>query len=296
MSTKRAPKAILIAGPTASGKSALALDIARARGGVIVNADSMQVYAEMRVLTARPSLEDEAAVPHHLYGHVSAAEPYSVARWLEEVALEIANAASAGALPVIVGGTGLYFKTLLEGLSPVPPIPMEVRNRWRDAGLAMSATDLFAELQSRDAETAAQLRPSDRQRIVRALEVVDATGRPLARWQQIKGQPVLVESEVETLVVTRPRCELYERAGRRFRQMLDAGALQEAEQMAHMQLSPALPAMRALGLQPLIDLLSHRISREEAIIAAERHTRHYIKRQETWLKRDMITWKRDCTQ
>lgn len=291
MSTRRAPKAILIAGPTSSGKSALALDMALSRRGVIINADSMQVYAEMRVLTARPTVEEEAAVPHRLYGHVSAAEPYSVARWLEEVEREIDKVTSNGELPIIVGGTGLYFKALLEGLSPVPPIPQEVRNRWRDAGTSMPPADLHAELQRRDAETAAQLRPSDRQRIVRALEVIEATGRPLVRWQQIKGRPVLAEDDVAKFVVTRARSELYERAGRRFRQMLEEGALAEAERMAQMQLAPALPAMRALGLQPLIDLLSGKVSREAAIESAERDTRHFIKRQLTWLRRYMISWK-----
>ncbi len=290
MSTRRAPKAILIAGPTSSGKSALALDVARARRGVIINADSMQVYAEMRVLTARPTVEEEAALPHRLYGHVSAAEPYSVARWLEEVEREIDKVTSNGELPIIVGGTGLYFKALLEGLSPVPPIPQEVRDRWRDAGTSMPPTELFAELQRRDAETAAQLRPSDRQRIVRALEVIEATGRPLVRWQQIKGRPVLTEDDVAKFVVTRARSELYERAGRRFRQMLEEGAMAEAERMAQMQLAPALPAMRALGLQPLIDLLSAKVSREAAIESAERDTRHFIKRQLTWLRRYMISW------
>lgn len=295
MSTNRAAKAILIAGPTASGKSALALDIARARGGVIINADSMQVYAEMRVLTARPAAGEEAAIPHRLYGHVSAAEPYSVARWLGEVAREIETAESEGRLPVIVGGTGLYFKALLEGLSPVPPIPQDVRDLWRSAGMSMQATDLHAELRRRDAETAAVLRPSDRQRVVRALEVIEATGRPLVRWQQIKGQPVLAQAGVAKIVVTRPRSELYERAGRRFRQMLEHGALAEAERMARMQLAPALPAMRVLGLQPLIDLLSGKLGREAAIAAAERDTRHFIKRQETWLRRHMIAWIRLST-
>lgn len=290
MSTNRAAKAILIAGPTASGKSALALDIARARGGVIINADSMQVYAEMRVLTARPTAEEEAAVPHRLFGHVSAVEPYSVARWLGEVAREIDTAESEGRLPVIVGGTGLYFKALLEGLSPVPTIPQDVRNRWREAGMSMPAANLYAELQRCDAETAAVLRPSDRQRIVRALEVIEATGRPLVRWQQIKGQPVLAQAGVAKVVVTRPRSELCERAGRRFRQMLNEAALAEAERMARMQLAPELPAMRALGLQPLIGLLSRNIGREAAIEAAERDTRHFIKRQETWLRRYMIAW------
>lgn len=296
MSTQRRPRAILIAGPTASGKSAFAIAAARAMGGVVINADSMQVYRELRVLTARPSEADEAAVPHRLFGHVSVRKPYSVARWLDEVEAEIAAAEACNLLPVIVGGTGLYFKALLEGLSPVPQIPDEVRADWRAAGDTWKAEDLHAELVRRDPLTAGQIRPGDRQRTVRALEVITATGKPLAEWQAITGRPVLDGQHLAKVVIWRPREELYERSEHRFRLMIDDGGLEEAHCIGDMQLDPALPAARALGLAPLLALRAGEISLEEAITIAVRDTRHYIKRQSTWLRRYMIAWNKVSTQ
>lgn len=296
MSSKRRPKALLIAGPTASGKSAFSLGLARSRGGVVINANSMQVYRDMRILTARPPPAEEALVPHRLYGHVSAFEPYSVARWLDEVAREISSAEAAGLLPIIIGGTGLYFKALLEGLSPVPPIPDAVRGHWRAAGSTMSADALYAALLERDPLTAGQLRRSDRQRLVRALEVYEATGKPLAQWQQVKGTPLLSAGDVVKLVIARDREELYERSARRFDLMLEQGALEEADRMRQLQLSPGQPAARALGLAPLMAFLSGEMTRDEAVASAKRDTRHYIKRQMTWLRRYMISWNWLSTQ
>lgn len=203
---------------------------------------------------------------------------------------EIAAAEAVGLLPVIVGGTGLYFKALLEGLSPVPPIPVDVRGHWRMAGETWSAADLHAELTRRDPLTAAQIRASDRQRTVRALEVIEATGTPLAKWHAQKGAAVLDDDDVAKIVIARTREDLYERCDRRFQQMLDEGALEEAERMRGMQLDPALPASRALGLAPLMAQVAGEITLEEAIAASVRDTRHYIKRQRTWLRRHMITW------
>jgi tRNA dimethylallyltransferase len=290
MSTRQRPSAILITGPTASGKSAFALALGHSRGGVIINADSMQVYAQLRVLTARPTTADEALVPHRLYGHVSASEPYSVARWLNDVTVALAETRASGRLPIIIGGTGLYFKALLEGLSPLPQIPDEIRARWRQAGEMREPEDLHADLTRRDPLTAAQLRPSDTQRLVRALEVIEATGRPLAEWQQIKGKPVLEPEEVAKIVVARPRDQLYQRATQRFLQMVDEGALDEAHAMQRLHLDPSFPAMRALGLAPLTAFLKHELNRRDAIAIAIRNTRQYIKRQETWLKRYNISW------
>lgn len=290
MNTVRRPRAILIAGPTASGKSAFAMAVARARGGVVINADSMQVYGELRVLTARPSRGDEASIPHRLFGHVSVREPYSVARWLEEVSAEIAAAEAEGLLPVITGGTGLYFKALLEGLSPIPPIPEDIRVHWRAAGETWRAQDLHAELVRRDVITAAMIRPSDRQRMVRALEVITATGRPLAEWQAVSGRPVIEAESAVKVVVTRPREELYQRAESRFRQMISEGALDEACLVRDMQLGPALPAARALGLAPLLAHVAGQMPLDEAVATAVRDTRHYVKRQTTWLRRNMISW------
>lgn len=288
----RRPGAVLIAGPTASGKSALALDIARRFGGVIINADSMQVYAELRILTARPDADDEAAAPHRLYGHVPAARAYSVGRWLGDVGRELQSAAALGLLPVIVGGTGLYFKALTEGLSPVPEVPADVRARWRQAGEATTAPELHRLLAERDPLTAAGIRAADLQRIVRALEVLEATGRPLAEWQRIPGIPLLPPDRAERLVVEIDRERLYARADDRFRRMVETGALDEVRGLMALGLDTALPAMRALGVEPLARHLAGELTLADAIEQGQRDTRHYVKRQLSWLRRYMIAWKR----
>lgn len=285
-------RAILIAGPTASGKSAAVLELAGALNGVVINADSKQVYRELRVLSARPSEEDEARAPHMLYGFVPAAEAYSAGRWLEDVRGAIAAVQREQKLPIITGGTGLYFKALLEGLSPVPDIPEPVRERWRHASLERSSEELYALLRERDPAMAEQLRPSDPQRIVRALEVIDATGRSLAAWQKQAGQPLLKESDVARIFLTRPRDELYARINARLDSMLEQGALEEVEALAGQALDPNLPAMRAHGVKPLLDMLSGTIAREDAIERVKTDTRRYAKRQETWARSNMIAWKR----
>ena len=178
------PGPILIAGPTASGKSALALELAERHGGVVINADSMQVYAELPILSARPTGEDEAQAPHRLYGHVSARVPYSVARWLEDVAAVLAEAIADGRRPILVGGTGLYFKALTEGLSPLPKVPADIRARWRETAQRSAPEMLYELLRKRDPAMAHRLAPGDVQRVTRALEVIDATGRSLADWQE----------------------------------------------------------------------------------------------------------------
>lgn len=284
-------RAIFIAGPTASGKSALATAIAKACGGTVINADSMQVYGELRVLTARPTQADEEAVAHRLYGHVSLRDSYSVARWLADVKAAVGEARERGSIPIIVGGTGLYFMALTRGLSPVPPIPDHIRRYWRQAGLELSAAELHQELCRRDPLTAGRLRESDRQRIVRALEVIEATGTPLAHWQEKPGTPMFAPEDFLGLVVDLPRAELYARAEARFERMIAEGALEEAAAVRAMQLDDSLPATRALGLAPLMAHLDGRMSLEEASGVARRDTRHYIRRQLTWLRRNMIAWK-----
>jgi tRNA dimethylallyltransferase len=280
----RGRDAVLIAGPTASGKSALALDEARKRGGVVINADAIQVYRELRILSARPTAEEEARAPHRLYGHVAAEQPYSVAAWVEEAAAEMARAWQQGLLPIVTGGTGLYFRALEQGLAPVPPIPDEVRNRWRNF-----AGDLHAELQRRDPAMAARLLPGDRQRLSRALEVIDATGRSLLDWQrQGQEQAPLAGVAVERIFLDHPRVELYARAEARFARMVAEGALEEAR--ALMGHDPALPAMKAIGLPELIAHLRGETSLEEAVARARTATRHYIKRQLTWWRGQMAHW------
>jgi len=282
---------ILIAGPTASGKSQLALALAERLGGTVVNADAMQVYRELHVLTARPSPEDERRVPHRLYGHVPAAEAYSAARYATEAAEAVAEAHAAGRVPIIVGGTGLYFKALLEGLSPIPQIPDRIRAAWRKRADEEGAPALYAILKQRDPEMAARLRPSDPQRIVRALEVLDATRTSLARWQEIPGVPVLTAVPGRAVVVVPPRDALAARIDSRFDAMLEQGAIEEVRALAALGLDDALPAMRALGVGPIRQFLDGRATREQASETARAETRRYAKRQLTWLRRNMSAWK-----
>lgn len=286
---------ILIAGPTASGKSQLAMALARACGGCIINADSMQVYRELSILTARPSPQDEAEIAHKLYGHVPAGEAYSVGRYVEDASEAIKQAQAQGLRPIITGGTGLYFKALLEGLSPIPKISDEVRRHWRSEGERLGPVALHYVLAQRDAVMAGRLEPSDTQRIVRALEVLEETGRSLADWQTVPGEPVVAGSVVK-LLVTRDRGDLHGRADRRFDQMVAQGALEEAARIANLGLPPDLPAMRALGLAPLIAAVRDEISFSEATERSKLETRQYIKRQETWSRRYMISWKSLSTQ
>jgi tRNA dimethylallyltransferase len=285
------PSAILIAGPTASGKSALALALAEERGGAIINADSMQVYCELSVLTARPSPADESCAPHLLYGHVPGREAYSAALFMSEAAHAIASVRQRGLMPIIVGGTGLYFKALLEGLSPIPQIPGEIRDFWRQQADRVGAAALHATLKVRDPEMAARLRPTDPQRIVRALEVLEATGRSLAAWQAVPGTPVLAAEHCERLVVLPDRDALRRRCEERLDAMMEQGALEEVAALRDLKLDPDLPVMRALGVKPMLAHLAGASSRAEALEQSKAETRQYAKRQVTWLRRNMITWK-----
>ena len=281
---------ILIAGPTASGKSALALRVAEAIGGVVINADAMQVYREIPILSARPSAGDERRVPHRLYGHVAAAEAYSTGRYIADVTVALVEAREHALRPVIVGGTGLYFKALLEGLSPVPPIPDDVRSHWRSEAMRLGAPALHALLQARDAEMAARLSPSDTQRLTRALEVLEATGQSLACWQRQPGTPVIAGAETVRLVMRPERAELLARCDARFDLMMASGALAEVRRLTEAMLDPKLPALGALGVGPLAAHLSGEIGLAVAIERAKLDTRQYVKRQLTWLKRNMISW------
>ncbi len=277
-------RALLIAGPTASGKSALALQRAAEQGGIIINADALQVYSDLRILSARPSPEDEALAPHRLYGHVAAEQPYSVAAWAAEARREMEAAWSQRLLPIVTGGTGLYFRALEQGLAPVPPIPEEVRSRWRSF-----TGDLHAALQSRDPAMATRLQPADRQRLTRALEVIDATGRSLLDWQREgQDQAPLQGVETEHIFLDVPRAELHARAESRFDAMMTEGALEEARAVMHRD--PMLPMMKAIGLPELIAHLKGEITLEDAITNAKAATRQYIKRQGTWWRGQMKHW------
>ncbi len=287
----RDPPPILIAGPTASGKSALALALAERLGGVVINADSMQVYAELHILTARPTDDDHRRAAHALYGVVPAREAYSTGRYEKDAAAALTSAREAGLRPIFVGGTGLYFKALLEGLSPVPAVDAEVRAKWRREAERVGAEALHRELGARDAEMAARLKPADTQRIVRALEVLESSGRSLAYWQSVPGEPVIDADQAVCLLMLPDRATLHARADARFARMVEEGALSEAESLAALQLNADLPAMRAIGVAPMIAAARGEVPIADAIAMAQTETRQYIKRQETWLRRNMITWK-----
>ena len=286
----RASTAILLAGLTASGKSALALKLAEQLGGTIINADSMQVYRDLRILTARPSPADTARVPHLLYGHVDAAENYSVGRWCVDAAAAIAEAERAGRLPILVGGTGLYFKALTHGLAAVPPIPPSIRAAVRARLKAEGVATLHAELMRRDPAAAGRLMPGDRSRITRALEVILATGRPLADWHR-EGMPAAVDAAgaVKSFLAVE-RGELYRRIDARFDAMLAAGALEEVRDLAARGLDPALPAMKAHGVPWVIRHLAGEITLAEAAEGGKRDTRRYTKRQVTWFRHQLPEW------
>lgn len=284
------PHAILIAGPTASGKSALALELAVKLGGVVINADSMQVYRDLRVITARPTAEEEARAPHRLYGHVDAAKNYSVGRWCVDARAALTEAQQAGRVPILVGGTGLYFKALTQGLAAIPPIPAGIRAAVR-ARLASGGIEaLYAELARRDPTGAARLKPGDRSRIARALEVIEATGRSLADWHREGMQPLLDPGRAAKVFLVPEREELHRRIDARFDAMLARGALDEVSKLAARGLDPLLPAMKAHGVPWLIRHLHGEIALAEAAEGGKRDTKRYTKRQVTWFRHQMPGW------
>ena len=284
------PRMILLAGPTASGKSALALEIAAQVGGTIINADSMQVYRDLRIITARPTPEEEARVPHKLYGHVDAAENYSVGRWLRDARAAIAETRERGRVPIIVGGTGLYLMALTRGIAAVPPIPADIRSSVRERLASEGAAPLYAELLERDPVTARRLMPGDRSRISRALEVVLATGRSITDWHREGMPPVVDPRHAERFFLDVDREELGRRIDRRFDAMLAQGALEEVGKLAARDLNPTLPAMKAHGVPWLIQHRRGEIPLEEAAEGGRRDTRRYTKRQATWFRNQAPDW------
>lgn len=287
MSERHSSKAVLIAGPTASGKSALALELALSVGGIVINADSMQVYRDLRVITARPTPDEEARVPHRLYGHVDAAVNFSAGAWVADAAKMLEEAQAEGRLPIFIGGTGLYFKALTAGLSVVPPIPADVREDVRARLERNGVEALHAELARRDPRAAERLNLRDRTRIARALEVVEATGRSLLDWHHEGQPPLLPKDSFRAVFLTPERDELYARIDARFEAMLGAGALTEVEQLAARNLDPLLPAMKAHGVPALIRHLRGELSLKEAATIGRADTRHYAKRQFTWFRHQL---------
>lgn len=283
----RIKNATLIAGPTASGKSALALDLAERNGGIIVNTDSMQGYSVLDVLTARPSAAEMARVPHFLYGHVHPATAYSTGAWLRDVTKLIEDGVLSGRPVAFVGGTGLYFRALAEGISDMPDIPASVRERWRYELKEQGAERLHRLLMHEDSAMAMQLRPTDGQRIVRALEVLDASGRSILEWQAVRGRPLIDRDSARFLVIEPDREQLVRRIEARFDQMLDKGALDEVRRLTALGLDPDLPAMKAIGVRELQAAMAGQSDFPEAIERAKIATRQYAKRQSTWFRHQL---------
>ncbi|HET7709389.1 MAG TPA: tRNA (adenosine(37)-N6)-dimethylallyltransferase MiaA [Sphingomicrobium sp.] len=272
------PPVALIAGPTASGKSALALALAERTGGVIVNADSAQLYRDLPILSAAPTTAELGRADHRLYAIRDGAQPCSAADWAAQARAEISAIHEAGGLPILVGGTGLYLRTLLDGIAPVPPIDPAVRREVRSTPVGEN----HRRLEAADPAAAGTLNPADSTRIARALEVVLSTGRPLARWQEHREGGISAEIELRPLVLLPPRDWLYARCDARFRAMMDGGAVDEVRVLLDRKLDPSLPVMRAIGVREIAAFLAGDLTQEEAIAAGQQATRRYAKRQYTW--------------
>jgi tRNA dimethylallyltransferase len=268
----------LIAGPTASGKSSLAMRIAERTGGIIINADSAQVYRDLRIVTARPSEAEEAALPHDLFGYIDGADACSAARWADDAKTSIAAAHRAGKPAILVGGTGLYHRALLEGLAPIPEIDPDIRTAVR----ALAVSDAYAALKAEDPASAARLNATDTTRVQRALEVVRSSGQTIGDWQKQKIGGIGGEIALSPLIILPDREWLFERCDRRFADMFDSGAADEVEALIARNLDPSLPIMRAIGVPEISAFLAGTQNRAEAIAAAAQATRRYAKRQYTW--------------
>jgi len=283
------PFGVLIAGPTASGKSGVAMALAAALDGEVVNADSMLVYQDLHIVTARPSAENERVCPHHLYGHIRASEAFSTGRWLEGVVAVVAEIRSRGRVPIVVGGTGLYFRALTDGFVEVPAIPEGVRTRTRAEVEAVGPSQAHELLGAVDARWAAKVHENDPQRIARGLEVYRATGRALSDWHDTPAVPAL-SIPLLKIVMEPDRDWLYERIDRRFETMVEAGALAEVAGLLSLDLAPTLPAMKALGVPELSAHIRENLALEKAIELGKMRSRQYAKRQSTWIKQKMISW------
>ncbi len=279
--------AILIAGPTASGKSGLALEMAAACGGFVVNTDSMQVYDVLNVLTARPEADALTAVDHFLYGHVHPSKDYSTGRWMADVTALLARPALKGRTPVFVGGTGLYFRALTGGISQMPDVPGDIRAKWRQRLEEEGPEALHPLLAELDPEAAARIKPQDGQRIVRALEIYEASGRPISHWQGIHSAPLIDMERADRILLLPDRAVLSERIERRLRQMVDNGALDEVGALLALKLDPALPAMKAIGVPELAAHVRGETGLEAALQLAAISTRQYAKRQSTWFRNQL---------
>ncbi len=284
--------AILIHGPTASGKTALSVALAKRLNGEVINADSMQVYSDLRVISARPAEAEMADVPHHLFGHVPASQRYSTGRWLEAAAPMVDDVQRRGKVPIVIGGTGLYHLALIDGLSDIPPIPEDIRTEVAATSTAGGAGALREQLALVDPAAAQRFGKGDRQRLARALEVWLATGRSIISFQNNRTRPVLQDEAWLGIALTPPRTRLYSRIDKRFEGMLMEGAMEEARSLLALDLSPELPAMKAHGIPYLLAFLRSELSAQKAAEYAKRDTRRYAKRQFTWIARQFPFWPR----
>jgi tRNA dimethylallyltransferase len=278
---------LILSGPTASGKSALALDVGRKIDAVIINCDSKQVYSEIPIITAQPSLEEQAEIPHDLYGVISSAEDCSVGRWLDMAKATIDTAHAQGKVPLLVGGTGMYIKTLTEGIPRMPDIDETIRQEARQLMQEIGAEQMHKILQKDDPDMAARLEKNDSQRITRAYEVLKQTGKSLLWWQERPKQPLYPENAFRKFFLSPERQQVYDNCNTRFEKMLQSGVMEEIGHLDKMQLPPDLPAMKAHGVPELLAYLHGQMTLENAINQAQQNTRHYIKRQFTWFRHQM---------
>ena len=284
---KSKPDAVLIAGPTASGKSGLAIELAEKWNGTIINADSMQVYPVLRVITARPGDDDLAKIPHLLYGHASLDQAYSVAQWVNDAKKALDDVRAVGRTPIFVGGTGLYFKALTQGLADIPLVPAEIRNLWRQKMEENGVAALFEELQIIDPIAANILKSNDKQRILRALEVKDATGRSIIEYQSTNSPPILTLPLVEKILFVPDRSKLHARIEKRFDAMLEDGAIEEVKALQKHKISSDHPVMKAIGVPQLTKYLQKVVTLDEARERCKIATRQYAKRQSTWFRNQL---------
>ena len=291
MKPAKAPVVFLIAGPTASGKSALALNLAERLGGEIVNADALQIYRDLRLLTARPSPREEERAPHHLYGTVDGADGWSVGRWLRAAQPILADIAGRGRPAVVTGGTGLYFQALTRGLAEIPATPKTDRSRTQAQFDALGERAFRQALAKVDPAAADRIAAGDRQRLTRAMEVWGSTGRALTQWQA-DTHPVLPEGAWRSVVLEPERAALYARCDERLVQVVRDGALDEVRDLIRRGLDPCLPIMKAVGVRELASHLAGRMSLQEALALGQRETRRYAKRQSTWLRNQVPAWPR----
>ena len=293
MSLKFDADIILIAGPTASGKTALAIEAAKANDAVIINTDSMQIYEELRILTARPTAEEEAQCPHYLFGQVSGKEEYSVGRWLEDVESILKTRLDSKKRIVFAGGTGLYFNNLVNGLSPIPEIDPQIRERWRKA-VSTPSNELHRQLAEIDPDMAGELKPGDRQRIIRAMEVIESSGKSIKYWQSLPGKPVLPSGvKILKLLLEPARPALHSRIEKRFDIMIEAGALEEVMHLKSLDIPSDRPIMKAIGVPQLSAYMDGSVTFGEAVEKAKAATRQYAKRQSTWFRNSFdASWQR----